>query len=88
MKVLVINAGSSSLKFQLIDMEAGEVLAKGNCERIGVSGEIKHTAKGETYKKEIDMPTHIEAFNALIAALTTGDLKVIDDMSEITAVGH
>lgn len=88
MKVLVINAGSSSLKYQLIDMEAGEVLAKGNCERIGVSGEIKHTAKGETYKKEIDMPTHIEAFNALIAALTTGDLKVIDDMSEITAVGH
>lgn len=88
MKVLVINAGSSSLKYQLIDMEAGEVLAKGNCDRIGTSGEIKHSAKGETYKKEINMPSHIEAFNVLLDALTNGDLKVIDSVAEISAVGH
>ncbi len=88
MKVLVINAGSSSLKYQLIDMDAGEVLAKGNCDRIGTSGVINHKAKGESYKKEIDMPSHIEAFNVLLDALTKGELKVINSMDEISAVGH
>ena len=88
MKVLVINAGSSSLKYQLIDMTNESVLAKGNCDRIGTSGVINHKAKGEAYKKEINMPSHIEAFKVLVDALTTGELKVIDSMSEISAVGH
>ena len=88
MKILVINAGSSSLKYQLIDMENENVLAKGNCDRIGTSGVINHKAKGKSYKKEIDMPTHVEAFNVLVAALTEGELAVIDSMEEISAVGH
>lgn len=88
MKVLVINAGSSSLKYQLIDMADETVLAKGNCDRIGTSGVISHSAKGEKYKTEIDMPTHVEAFNEVINALTKGELAVIDNMSEISAVGH
>ncbi len=88
MKILVINAGSSSLKYQLIDMENENVLAKGNCDRIGTSGVINHKAKGESYKKEISMPTHVEAFNVLVAALTEGDLAVINSMDEISAVGH
>ena len=66
MKILVINAGSSSLKYQLIDMSNETVLAKGNCDRIGTSGVINHKAKGESYKKEINMPTHVEAFNVLV----------------------
>jgi len=88
MKVLVINAGSSSLKYQLIDMADESVLAKGNCDRIGTGGVINHKAKGESLKKEIDMPTHGVAFKVLVDALTVGDLKVIDSMSEISAVGH
>lgn len=88
MKVLVINAGSSSLKYQFIDMADETVLAKGNCDRIGTSGVISHSAKGEKYKTEIDMPTHVEAFNEVINALTKGELAVIDNMSEISAVGH
>ncbi len=88
MKILVINAGSSSLKYQLIDMTTESVLAKGNCDRIGTSGVINHKAKGESFKKEIDMPSHIEAFKVLVDALTVGELKVIDSMSEISAVGH
>lgn len=88
MKILVINAGSSSLKYQLIDMQNETVLAKGNCDRIGTSGVINHKAKGQSYKKEINMPTHVEAFNVLSDALTSGELKVIDSMKEISAVGH
>jgi len=89
MKILVINAGSSSLKYQLIDMENEQVIAKGNCERIGVGGKITHkTAAGVTVEKEMDVPTHKEAFMAVVEVLTTGEGKVIDDMKEITAVGH
>ena len=88
MKILVINAGSSSLKYQLIDMKNEDVLAKGNCDRIGTSGVINHKAKGESYKKEISMPSHVEAFNVLVSALTEGELAVIDSMEEISAVGH
>lgn len=88
MKILVINAGSSSLKYQLIDMENENVLAKGLCERIGLSGVINHKAKDDSFKKEVPMPTHVEAFNALVEALTVGELAVIDDMKEISAVGH
>lgn len=89
MKVLVINAGSSSLKYQLIDMAGEAVLAKGNCERIGIGGLIGHkTADGRSVEKDMDFPTHKEAFMAVVDMLTTGDGKVIDSVAEITAIGH
>ncbi|MBR6789907.1 MAG: acetate kinase, partial [Oscillospiraceae bacterium] len=89
MKILVINAGSSSLKYQLFDMSNEQVIAKGNCERIGIDGKISHkTAAGVTVAKEVDFPTHKEAFMAIIEVLTTGEGKVIDSVEEITAVGH
>ncbi|MCC8068614.1 MAG: acetate kinase [Ruminococcus sp.] len=88
-KILVINAGSSSLKYQLIDMDDEKVIAKGNCDRIGIGGHISYkTADGITLEKDVDFPTHTEAFNALIEALTTGETKVIQSMDEILAVGH
>ena len=89
MKILVVNAGSSSLKYQLIDMDGEKVLAKGICERIGIDGKIEHkTADGKKYVEEINMPDHTTAFKCVEKALTTGDTKVIDSMSEIDAVGH
>lgn len=89
MKVLVVNAGSSSMKYQLFNMETEEMIAKGNCERIGTDGFIGHkTADGREYEAEIAMPTHSEAFEALVYALTESDAKVIDSMKEISAVGH
>lgn len=88
MKVLVINAGSSSLKYQFIDMDDERLIAKGLCERIGTSGVITHNANGKKITTEIPMPTHKEAFDAVIASLTDGEGKVIDSMSEISAVGH
>lgn len=88
-KILVINAGSSSLKYQLIDMDDEKVIAKGNCDRIGIGGHISYkTADGVTLDKDVDFPTHTEAFNELIKALTTGETKVIESMNEILAVGH
>ena len=89
MKVLVINAGSSSLKYQLIDMADESVLAKGNCERIGIDGVITHkTAAGHVDKRNVDFPTHAEAFMELIRLLSTGENAVIAGMEEISAVGH
>ncbi len=89
MKIFVVNAGSSSLKYQLIDMENEQVLAKGLCERIGVSGAIKHTAAdGRVYADEIAMPTHTEAFEAVVYALTKSDAKVIESFDEVSAIGH
>lgn len=89
MKIFVVNAGSSSLKYQLIDMENEQVLAKGLCERIGVSGAISHkSADGRTYTAETAMPTHSEAFEAVVYALTESDAKVIDSFDEVSAIGH
>ncbi|MBR7132964.1 MAG: acetate kinase [Clostridia bacterium] len=89
MKIFVVNAGSSSLKYQLIDMENEQVLCKGLCERIGVSGVISHkAADGRTYNAETAMPTHSEAFEAVVYALTKSDAKVIDSFDEVTAIGH
>ncbi len=89
MKIFVVNAGSSSLKYQLIDMDNEQVLAKGLCERIGVSGVISHkAADGRTYSAETDMPTHSEAFEAVVYALTKSDAKVIDSFDEVSAIGH
>ena len=89
MKIFVVNAGSSSLKYQLIDMENEQVLAKGLCERIGVTGAISHkSADGREYKSDTAMPTHTEAFEAVVYALTKSDAKVIDSFDEVSAIGH
>ena len=89
MKIFVVNAGSSSLKYQLIDMENEQVLCKGLCERIGVTGEITHkAADGRTYKSETPMPTHTEAFEAVVFAMTKSEAKVIDSLDEVSAIGH
>ena len=89
MIILVVNAGSSSLKYQLIDMADESVIAKGNCDRIGIDGHIAHkTADGRELNEDCNFPTHTEAFMKLVETLTTGDAKVIDSMDEISAVGH
>ncbi|HPY84509.1 MAG TPA: acetate kinase [Ruminococcus flavefaciens] len=89
MIILVVNAGSSSLKYQLINMEDESVIAKGNCDRIGIDGHLSHkTSDGRKVEADCDFPTHTEAFMKLVETLTTGDAKVIDSMDEISAVGH
>lgn len=89
MKIFVVNAGSSSLKYQLIDMDNEQVIAKGLCERIGVTGCISHkSADGRKYEAETPMPTHSEAFEAVVYAMTKSEAKVIDSFDEISAIGH
>ena len=90
MKVLVINAGSSSLKYQLIDMADESVIAKGICERVGTPEACISfkTPDGQKVEYNAPMSNHTEAFAAVKQALTEGEYKVIDDISEITAVGH
>ena len=90
MKILVINAGSSSLKYQLIDMDTHEVLAKGLCERIGIGGSrLNHTpAGGEKVVIERDMEDHSDAIKMVLDALTDSKHGVIKSMDEISAVGH
>ncbi|MDE5772823.1 MAG: acetate kinase [Ruminococcus sp.] len=89
MIILVVNAGSSSLKYQLINMDDESVIAKGNCDRIGIDGHISHkTGDGKSFEADCSFPTHTEAFMKLVEALTTGEAKVIDSMDEISAVGH
>lgn len=89
MKILVINAGSSSLKYQLLNMEDESVIAKGNCDRIGIDGHIKHTTfDGRVVEQDSKFPTHTEAFEKLVEVLTTGEGRVIGSMDEISAVGH
>lgn len=89
MMILVVNAGSSSLKYQLINMEDESVLAKGNCDRIGIDGHISHkTFDGRAVDADVTFPTHTEAFMKLVEVLTTGDASVLKSMDEISAVGH
>ena len=89
MNVLVINCGSSSLKFQLINSETEGVLAKGLCERIGIDGRLTYQpAGGEKKTEELAMPTHTEAIQFVINALTDAERGVVKDLSEIGAVGH
>lgn len=89
MNILVINAGSSSLKYQLIDTDTKNVLAKGNCERIGIDGKFKHsTHDGRKVQLEIPLPDHKVAFQKVISALTEGEAAVIKSTKEIDAVGH
>ena len=90
MKILVINAGSSSLKYQLIDIENESVLAKGLCERVGIEGsKLTHKPTGkDEYVKESPMETHKEAIRLVLEALTDADHGVINDVNEINAIGH
>lgn len=91
MRVLVINAGSSSLKYQLIDMDSMNVMAKGLCERIGIDGsnlQHKNLVKGISEKVESKMESHADAIRMVLDALTDSEYGVISSMSEIGAVGH
>ena len=89
MNVLVINCGSSSLKFQLINAESEEVLAKGICERIGIDGRLTYQPEGgEKEKSGKPMPTHTEAIQFVIEALTNPETGVVKSLDEIGAVGH
>lgn len=88
MKILVINAGSSSLKYQLINMDGKVVMAKGLCERIGIDGKLKHEKNGQKFEKDIPMKDHSDAIQAVLSSLTDKEMGVIADMSEINAIGH
>jgi len=89
MKILVINAGSSSVKYQFIDMENGKCLAKGLCERIGIAdGFFKQTAGEKYIELSYDMPDHATAIRLVIKYLTDAQYGVISDVSEIAAIGH
>ena len=90
MNILVINAGSSSLKYQLMDPDTGAVSAKGLCERIGIDGKFTYKAGGKTIidAKDVAMPTHAEAIEAVLDALVNPEYGVIGSMDEIDAVGH
>ena len=89
MKILVINSGSSSLKYQLLNMETKQVLAKGNCECIGTGGMITHKKTGAApYQREMDFPTREAALTEVLHLLVDREHGVIADVSEIDAVGH
>ena len=90
MKILVINAGSSSLKYQLMDPDTGEISAKGLCERIYIDGRLTHKnlVKGTKVEREIPMPSHAEAIDAVLSILVDAEYGVIRSVDEIEAVGH
>lgn len=88
MKILVINSGSSSLKFQLIDMTDAKVIAKGLCERIGIDGKMKFKSDEYEIEKDITLNTHDEAINLVIEALLDKEHGVLNSIDDIYAVGH
>ena len=90
MKILVINAGSSSLKYQLIDMDNESLLAKGLCERIGIDGRLTHKPQNgkPVFEADVPFPTHKEAIEAVLEKLVSKEYGVVESMSEIGAVGH
>lgn len=90
MKILVINCGSSSLKYQLLDMDGEKLLAKGLCERIGIDGHLQHKPQNgkPVFDENISLPTHTEAIAAVLDKLTCDEYGVVASMSEIDAVGH
>lgn len=89
MKILVINAGSSSLKYQLFSMTGEKTLAKGICERIGIGGSVSGSNyKGRQFEYDVNLNNHTEAFLQVKKVLTEGECSVINDLSEIVAVGH
>lgn len=90
MHVLVINAGSSSLKYQLFEMNTEQLLAKGLCDRIGIDGHLKHKPENgkPVFNEDIPLPTHAEAITAVVDKLTSEEYGVIKSLNEINAVGH
>ncbi len=90
MNILVINAGSSSLKYQLMNPETGEVFAKGLCERINIDGRLNHKVPAKDIKvvRDIPMPTHAEAIEAVLSILVDPENGVLKSTDEIDAVGH
>lgn len=90
MNILVINAGSSSLKYQLMDPDSGDVFAKGLCERIGIDGRLTHKVPAKDLKvvREMPMPSHSEAINAVLDILVDAENGVVKSVDEIDAVGH
>ncbi len=88
MLVLVLNAGSSSLKYQLMNPKDGQVKATGLCERIGIDGRLVHEVENKKTKKDISMPSHKEAIEIVLDILANGEEKVIDSIEEIQAIGH
>ena len=89
MLVFILNAGSSSLKYQLMNPIIKDVLASGVCERIGIDGILKHEyGDGQKLKKDVSIPTHKEAIELVLSTLTDGESKVIDSIDDIEAIGH
>ena len=91
MKILVINCGSSSLKYQLMDMENESVLAKGKCDMIGLSAsfiEYKVPSRNIKVKQELPLKDHNDAMSAVIKYLTDKEIGAVTDITEITATGH
>ena len=88
MLILVINAGSSSIKYQLIDMETEKPVAKGLCERIGIDGRITHQVGGQKYIYDTPLKNHAAAFSNLVSILSEGENAVIRSMNDVTAIGH
>ncbi len=88
MKILVINAGSSSVKYQVIDSESGKVITKGLCERIGIDGRHTNKTSGEKYVEEVSMKNHSEALKVVINCLLSDKVPAISSLSDINAVGH
>ncbi len=89
MKILVLNCGSSSLKYQFLDMNTEEALATGLCERIGIDGKHKYkNAKGEKVEIDPELKNHTDAINSVLEMLTNAETGVIKDMGEINAIGH
>ena len=89
MKVLVINAGSSSLKYQLLDMKNEKLIAKGNCEKIGLNGSfVSLKANGQEKKVNVALKNHDEAMENVIKLLLDKDNKILSSLEEIEAVGH
>ena len=88
MKILVVNAGSSSLKYQLFDMDENKVIAKGNCEKIGIGGFVTHKRPGkDDYKADVELKDHDDAINLVLSLLTDAELGVIASVDEIDAIG-
>ena len=88
MLVFILNAGSSSLKYQLMNPKSGDVLASGLCERIGIDGRLVHIAKDHKTKLDINMPSHKEAIEIVLKTLTTGEDAVINSIEDIDSIGH
>jgi len=88
MLVFILNAGSSSLKYQLMNPLTKEVFAVGLCERIGIDGVLKHEFGENKITLNVAMPTHKEAIELVLRTLTSGEGKVIDSIDDIDAIGH